>query len=513
MNPREPHDGLSAYFDGELNPAKQQEIQSHLQHSPTAQTELTEIGRLSEEIRSLPLESAPQDLLTNVLSQIDAGMASQPKTRSRSFSRSLVGTGSWVAIAVALVVFVAWVPTFWSPSQDDTSESTLADNSQVPSSIDQQSPANPAETESAPETLADKKTTRVMLGTEGGLLAQNQIAQNQIVQPMGQPGSNGPAAQPQATVANNNFNLPFQDGQNLKARMAKRDRVGGKNQPTDPQVADVLTLADQQSNEVVVVEITVANASDSMKQLQDLLTQNQVAGANRELQSTEETRGFGGGGLGGAGRPSAAKDADDALFVQASRQQMLTALSAFRGKQSTSSLQAKTTLALNEISLDETKRFRMNRRKMSGGFGQPLAAPPNIKPAKPNPDPSSPPKKPKAETAKKEAKTAESPKRFVPDSTQVPIAPADLKKLLSRLQSRSAAEFEKEDSFQMRVRNPVLQERPLAKSKRAEPRDGKPSEGVSRESAAEPIQDAEKTPAPPVRVLFLFRQRPLPRKP
>src|SRR5882672_63641 len=69
MNPQPPNELISAYFDGEVTPEERAAVELLLGESEDAQRELNETARLSALLHSFPRESAPVDLIGNVLQQ------------------------------------------------------------------------------------------------------------------------------------------------------------------------------------------------------------------------------------------------------------------------------------------------------------------------------------------------------------------------------------------------------------------------------------------------------------
>ncbi len=78
MNPQIPDELVSAYFDGEVTPEERAAVERLLAESHDAQRELNETARLSALLHSFPRESAPVDLVGNVLQQTNQ-MALRPQ--------------------------------------------------------------------------------------------------------------------------------------------------------------------------------------------------------------------------------------------------------------------------------------------------------------------------------------------------------------------------------------------------------------------------------------------------
>ncbi|HEY4261878.1 MAG TPA: hypothetical protein VGM98_17035 [Schlesneria sp.] len=71
MNPQVPDELISAYFDGEASPEERAVVERLLAGSDDAQRELSETAKLSALLHSFPRESAPAELMGNVLRQTE----------------------------------------------------------------------------------------------------------------------------------------------------------------------------------------------------------------------------------------------------------------------------------------------------------------------------------------------------------------------------------------------------------------------------------------------------------
>lgn len=69
MIPQVPDELISAYFDGEVSPEERAAVERLLAESDEAQRDLNETARLSALLHSFPRESAPVELIANVLRQ------------------------------------------------------------------------------------------------------------------------------------------------------------------------------------------------------------------------------------------------------------------------------------------------------------------------------------------------------------------------------------------------------------------------------------------------------------
>src|SRR4028119_376542 len=71
-NPQEQSEAkLLAYVEGELDPAARAEIEAHLDANPHHRRMMAELAGTRDLLRFLPRESAPPDMLEQVLSQLE----------------------------------------------------------------------------------------------------------------------------------------------------------------------------------------------------------------------------------------------------------------------------------------------------------------------------------------------------------------------------------------------------------------------------------------------------------
>lgn len=100
MNPQVSEELISAYFDGEVTPEERTAVERLLAESDEAQRELNETARLSALLHSFPRESAPVELVDNVLRQTSQlPLPSQPPTKAASVSQRHV----WREVRAALI--------------------------------------------------------------------------------------------------------------------------------------------------------------------------------------------------------------------------------------------------------------------------------------------------------------------------------------------------------------------------------------------------------------------------
>ena len=109
MNPQSSDELISAYFDGEVSPEERAAVERLLSESEDAQRELNETSRLSALLHSFPRESAPADLVGNVLqqtSQLELPRAAPIRSSRnvwREWRAALIS-----AVSTAAVLIVIW---------------------------------------------------------------------------------------------------------------------------------------------------------------------------------------------------------------------------------------------------------------------------------------------------------------------------------------------------------------------------------------------------------------------
>ena len=114
-NSRIPDELLSAYVDGELSPAEQEQIDHALANDPRLEALLTELRQVRADLQLLPQHRLPLSFSDRVLqscSKQDAGSSADSRISLRMRHRRLVAT--LLAIA-ATVMIAAWAtgPARW----------------------------------------------------------------------------------------------------------------------------------------------------------------------------------------------------------------------------------------------------------------------------------------------------------------------------------------------------------------------------------------------------------------
>ncbi|MFN0198916.1 MAG: anti-sigma factor family protein, partial [Planctomycetaceae bacterium] len=144
MNVKLPDDWVSAYYDGELSPAEREEADRRLQTSAEARTELEELGRLSQALRSLPAAVAPAELRHAVLQQAERSMLiSSPAADELSPHRVVqkprrTASRRWqsVSVAIAAGVIVTTSLVLWNGIPRQNSEGLTIVRNEADTTVD-----------------------------------------------------------------------------------------------------------------------------------------------------------------------------------------------------------------------------------------------------------------------------------------------------------------------------------------------------------------------------------------
>ena len=123
-----PDDRLSAYLDGELDPAERQAVESYLAASPEWRAERDKVAWARDTLRGLPAHEAPSGFWESV--RAPEMTRARARRRSRA-SRVAVWAGA-AAVVVAGVTASLRIP---SPSRVTPRVPTLSDSHAVRSSV------------------------------------------------------------------------------------------------------------------------------------------------------------------------------------------------------------------------------------------------------------------------------------------------------------------------------------------------------------------------------------------
>ncbi len=513
MNQPQPTEALSAYFDEEVSPSEREETAHRISESPAARRELAEIRRLSDILRQLPAEPAPAGLKAAVQNRLAAEQPAAPLAEpasKRSWGIS-VRTGVVLQMlttaAVAVVLLTVWVPSWWNRPQPGDSNPSLAAKSQSPAEF----PPRDAETFPVLKQQTEPRTKQpVHLGSEGDLLAGRQsAAANKLASP---PPLPKPAETPGKGIAPE-F-TPSMAGASFGAAGGGFGGSGGFVGPpmrADPQVGQILELAQRQDGRVVIVEVTVVDVQKTLGQLQVLFAQHAVPPGNFQLNAAPPLA-LGDGAIVKAG-------SNYGLYVQSTSDQLSSTLAMLRREHAISGLEAKTTLAMNEIPVLIPSLGNRRAVRFAGKSPQTLAQSVQSYESRKDAAESLPKKMapPKAPGEKSAPRDKPEPDRAQP---QPSIAALDLSKLhVPENQDQAAGNNAGTESFQLMVQTPADDWLARKQAKPNAPASPKPDSnaGGRKRTETAPLAEigkaeAERKPnASPIRLMFVFREQPAPK--
>ncbi len=472
MTPPRPNDEVSAFFDGELSPSEHESVTLQLSRSVAAQTELMEIRRLSEALRTLPAEPLPLDFHAGVMNRILPSDPPPTPADSGGFSQGIFLSLKCLTAVAALVLIAFWIPSFWPSSQPTNSPAEIAANSSPATGFEEAKKASPGETSSA------QRPRRVLLGSEGEMLAENQnrraVAQSEKP-PQAPPND---AQQPRIAAA----------------MLADAFSAHDKNAPNSiPLEKEILQWANAGADRVVLVEITADDPQQTLAELQKLLAQNSVPPAKLPAANFEMNE-----------RKRAENEWPFGLYVQSSAREVSSALGKLRATRPAVQIQSRTALAVTDVPNSEQTEDRDLQRKSAVRFRQSLAQ--SLQ---------------KYQAGQAGFGGASQSARETPSSDQVgeqtpaiPQAAApNLNHFNRSIDLKAAAKpggAATEKSFQMIVptSNQTGAKKNLAAS--PPPKDQKQERGQAKQVEAMPsaeIAEAKAAQAP-IRLMFIFQQRP-----
>ncbi len=236
--------------------------------------------------------------------------------------------------AAALVFLVIKISSVWNrPPTTKSQPQLVAKTKAPPADITNTFPVVKQENPTDPKR-------RVNLGSEGDLLANN---------PRSTPKDAPLQAAPLPAEAAAKGNAAAQTEPSVRPSFAAGGFGGGSGGhlkpqiPADPQVGQILELAQCQGDRVVIVEVTVVDVQKTLGQLQVLFARHAVPPGNFQLNAPCSPAALN-GGVGPTKNSS-----QYGLYVQSSSEQMSSTLAMLRRQQAISRLEAKTTLAMTQI--------------------------------------------------------------------------------------------------------------------------------------------------------------------
>lgn len=320
-----PGELLSAWCDGELSLEEQARVEQLLQESPAARREAEEIAQLSSLLKSLPRESAPPELISATLRRCEremllgtaaggssddsasptvaagqasfsenshlenagrvTGTADNPQQAaagsSHSFFRSTAVAVTGLALSLVFVVTAAW--------QLGTDGQTGL-NSQSDQVARTEKPAGEFSADAA-ESAADLMLAREegLLSGEGGSAADDLVASREM-DSASEPAAASFAAEPAPGVARmavrDHLARPHStDLQNradgLPSAAVDAASPGGPKPIAsvawqEMRAGDIVRVLDREDGQIAVVELTVVNVSQSLGELQILLSRQAI---------------------------------------------------------------------------------------------------------------------------------------------------------------------------------------------------------------------------------------------
>lgn len=326
-------DLLSAFHDGELNPAERAVVEQRLAASVEAQRELSEIRQISSLLKSLPRESLPTEFPQQVLQAIEREMLipsqhSEPvvvpvgESWGRGIrSRRWVGAAAVLTSAAGLLLLVRAVDD--RSGRDATSISPLA-----------RSP----KTLAAPAEFAfDSVTT--------GLEARNDFDNGAVPPPM--------AADAPTNEFRRNRMVGGAGGSSVSAAKAPADAsivaagVVSREKPNlffdksalrDAEIGDVVRAMQTEGDEVAVVWLTVVDRQKGLSGLQLLLAGNRNGRADSSKPKDK------------AAAPSVSVDQMHAVFVESDAEHLAAAIAELRETELLESLEVDLPIELAQLS-------------------------------------------------------------------------------------------------------------------------------------------------------------------
>jgi hypothetical protein len=299
MNPQVPDELISAYFDGEASPEERAVVERLLASSDDAQRELSETAKLSALLHSFPRESAPAELMGNVLRQteqmsapVQASTVAAPvlvRNVWRDWKAGFVGAAV-TATAMGLVIALS------SPSAEHAEKhvamGTVASDPASVSTLESK--------QDRPVAAMDDQSGDLDLDVKARS-AGTELAEAEAIHPAGQPGpspsarmmapramgaamlkSQSPAVASGLVVDAATLPAPVTDTAPAEEPSMALNELGQTNDEFLQSVSkgEVVKLmpkvADPNSN-VAVVYLEVVDINRSADQIQVLLKKNSIA--------------------------------------------------------------------------------------------------------------------------------------------------------------------------------------------------------------------------------------------
>ena len=288
---------ISSYFDGELTPEEQAEIERLLETSEEARREFDDYKQLSALLKNLPVESAPRNLSANVnrklapaLSETAAISSPSKANHSRRSLRMIAGS-----VTVIAAVFLITVNLFdFGPNQREQLE--LADSRLERSDLFDrelsertQSPSDEARqlvAESERDTIRSRPSESkedLIAAEESKPFSTEPLLNKKAIPAQSAPiaAANPPvdARKPIATPPNGTANLVQQSNVSPLPLPGKNDSgliFENLQELKEADVGKMVTALEKTNEGITVVKLTVVDRQTGLKTLQVLLSRHKI---------------------------------------------------------------------------------------------------------------------------------------------------------------------------------------------------------------------------------------------
>ncbi len=279
MKNKEQEQLLSSYFDNEVSPAERAEIERLLESSTETQQSLQEIGQLADLIRSLPKQSAPENLPAAVMQQAKREMlhsAPSAQVDTPTTGRQYAWFG-WVGglISTAALLFVG--VHFYSGQRSQSEFNATAMKAPEVELTETASPLVLQGDMKADEfhRSVDKDADKAMLGSavaDASPAPENLSMKSKDSRFKFSGKGGGGVAEQQSLLTE-------------KPKAAFRDNKWGR-----PQIGDTLRYDQRYGEQVRVIEVTVVDVQEALGVMQLLLARNDIPDVT--LNVKRQKRGF-----------------------------------------------------------------------------------------------------------------------------------------------------------------------------------------------------------------------------
>jgi hypothetical protein len=159
------NDRLSAWLDGELSLEDRSQLERELNESPALQLELAELRKLSDLVRGLPKQSAPDELKPSVMRAVERDSLLTPRSSSAGLDRAAILKFGTVAVLVCVAV-VIWINR--EPEIEQVTDFVPVTDSQAP-------PEMKANKQQERDAVVDQANDVGTVTAKGFLLEKDQL--------------------------------------------------------------------------------------------------------------------------------------------------------------------------------------------------------------------------------------------------------------------------------------------------------------------------------------------------